>query len=155
MARLTKSIMIDAPAAQVYAFAHDPRHWAEWFTALSGPQDLTGDGSPGTIGEFTYKMAGIHFPITITVDETSEQPGYYVCKTSFTGPIAGSQVFTYTLKGTQTEVAADVEYTVPGKALGRIADHLVIERMEEHAAENVLANLKALVEARVPALAGA
>ena len=155
MAHITKNITIDGPAGATYAFAHDPRHWAEWFVGLSEPTELTGEGDAGTVGKFTYKMAGIHFPMTITVTEAGEQAGTYHCKTTYTGPIAGDMLVTFTPQGARTAVVAEVEYTVPGKALGRIADRLVIERLEEHAAESTLANLKALVEAKVPALAGA
>jgi ligand-binding SRPBCC domain-containing protein len=155
MARIVKDVTIMAPAGEVYAFAHDPRHWAEWFVGLSGPTELTGEGEAGTVGEFTYKMAGIPFPLTITVTEAGEKAGHFYCKTGFTGPLAGYQVVTFTPQGERTVVAVEVEYTVPGKALGRIADRLVIERMEEHAADSTLANLKALIEAKVPALAGA
>lgn len=155
MARITKTITIDAPAGETYTFAHDPRHWADWFVGLSGPTELTGEGEAGTVGEFTYKMAGLHFPMTIKVIEAGEQTGYYFCKTEYTGPVAGYQVFTFTPQGNQTVVSVEAEYTVPGKALGRIADRLVIERMEEHAADVAMANLKDLVEAKVPTLVGA
>jgi hypothetical protein len=39
-----------------------------------------------------------------------------------------------------------VDYEVPGKLLGKIADRLIVERVNANAAENVLANLKAICE---------
>ncbi|MDH7487805.1 MAG: hypothetical protein QHJ81_16220 [Anaerolineae bacterium] len=44
-------------------------------------------------------------------------------------------------------MTADIEYTVPGSALGRIADRLIIERMQERAIQQTLENLKLLCEA--------
>jgi len=43
-------------------------------------------------------------------------------------------------------VTADIAYTVPGKALGKIADRLIIERMQERGLEQTLENLKLLCE---------
>ncbi len=37
-----------------------------------------------------------------------------------------------------------LEYTVPGKLLGKVADRLIIERMMERNMENTLENLNAL-----------
>jgi len=39
-----------------------------------------------------------------------------------------------------------MEYTIPGKALGKIANRLVIERMQEKSAHQSLENLKMLCE---------
>jgi hypothetical protein len=43
-------------------------------------------------------------------------------------------------------VTADIEYTVPGKASGKIADRLILERTQEHSLEQALENLKLLCE---------
>jgi hypothetical protein len=40
----------------------------------------------------------------------------------------------------------ECQETVPGKALGKIANRLVIERTQERSAEQTLENLKALCE---------
>jgi coenzyme Q-binding protein COQ10 len=40
-----------------------------------------------------------------------------------------------------------MEYTVPGKALGKIANRLIIERTQERSADQTLENLKMLCEA--------
>jgi|GEM_PF-3602166 len=45
-----------------------------------------------------------------------------------------------------TEVIAGIEYTVPGKALGKIADRLVVERVQQRAAHETMERLKILAE---------
>jgi hypothetical protein len=44
-----------------------------------------------------------------------------------------------------------IDYTVPGKLLGHIADKLVIERLQEKAIEQTLENLRILCEAEAHA----
>jgi len=48
--------------------------------------------------------------------------------------------------GKETEVTAEVDYKIPG-VLGKVADDLVVERIQERAIEHTLANLELLCEA--------
>jgi len=49
-------------------------------------------------------------------------------------------------KDGDTEVTAEIEYTVPGAALGKIANRLIVERMRARSLEQTLENLKLLCE---------
>jgi coenzyme Q-binding protein COQ10 len=91
-------------------------------------------------------MAGVHFPVTVKVleDHIGSEGGRWKGKVE--GPLAGEHTWTYTPKNGDTEVTVDMEYTVPGKALGKIADRLVVERTQERSAEQTLQNLKLLCE---------
>jgi ligand-binding SRPBCC domain-containing protein len=62
------------------------------------------------------------------------------------GMMVGTQEWSYTPEGGQTRLTALVEYEMPGGALGKIADKLVVERMNTRNLEKSLENLKALVE---------
>ncbi len=46
----------------------------------------------------------------------------------------------------------EIDYTIPGKVLGKIADSLLIEKMQERGLEQTLDNLKLLCEAEVGAI---
>jgi uncharacterized membrane protein len=63
-----------------------------------------------------------------------------------TGGIPSTFDYRYVDDGGKTRVTMVVDYEVPGKLLGKIADRLVVERVNANAAENVLANLKAICE---------
>lgn len=146
MAHVKKSILIHAPVEKVYALARDPNRWPTWYVGLSEPEKLTGEGEVGTVAKFSYMMAGMRFPVTIEVLEDYVGPEGARWKGKIGGPLAGEHTWTYTPKDGDTEVAADLEYTVPGAALGRIANRLIIERMQERSAEQTLENLKLLCE---------
>jgi coenzyme Q-binding protein COQ10 len=147
MAQLKKHILIHAPVEKVYALARDPHRWSTWFVGMEEIDKLTGEGEVGTVAEFGYMMAGMRFPVTVEVMEVHMGPEGGRWKGKIGGPLAGEQTWIYTPKGDDTEVTVDMEYTVPGRALGKIADRLIIERTQERAADQTMENLKRLCEA--------
>jgi len=146
MAFLQKGVVIRAPLEEVYAVARNPNRWPVWFVGMSEIEKLEGEGEVGTVAEFGYMMAGIRFPVTVEVleDHIDEEGARW--KGKIGGPLAGEQTWVYTPKDGQTEVAVDMEYTVPGKALGKIANRLIIERTQERSLVQTLENLKILCE---------
>ena len=147
MAQIKKSIVIHAPVEKVYAVARDPNRWPTWFVGMGEIEKLDGTGEVGTTVEFGYMMAGMRFPVTIEVLEVHGSPEGARWRGKIGGPLAGEQTWVYTPKGSDTEVTVDMEYTVPGKALGKIANRLIIERTQERSADQTLENLKELCEA--------
>lgn len=93
---------------------------------------------------FEYDMFGV--PIRGESECVEfERPARYVWKTS-SGIDA---TFAYGLAAGDggTTVSLDIEYEVPQEALlGKIADKLVIERMNEHEADAAVKNLKTVLE---------
>lgn len=146
MAHIKKSILIHAPVEKVAAFSRDPQHWAAFWVGLSEPEEVSGTGEVGTVVKHSYLMAGVRFPVTSRVLEDQVGPEGARWRGKIEGPLAGEQTWTYTPKNSDTEVTADIEYTVPGAALGRIADRLIIERMQERSLEQTLENMKLLCE---------
>lgn len=155
MAHIHKVTIIDAPLEKVTSFARDPKHWNDWYVGLQEADEINGDGGAGTVVKHHYHMVGINFPVTSRVTEQKEGPKEAVNKLDFEGPLAGHQQFLYRAMGDKTEVTLDVDYTVPGKVLGRFADKLLIERLQEKAMEHTLDNLKLMSEAGVHATARA
>ena len=146
MAHIRKSILIHAPVEKVYNLARDPERWNAWWVGLSEPEEIKGKGEPGTIVKHKFTMAGLSFPVTSKVVE--DQPGTRKAhwKGMIEGPLAGQHEWTYVAKGSDTEVVTDIDYTVPGKALGKFADKMIIERLQEKSTEHTLENLKLLCE---------
>jgi uncharacterized membrane protein len=147
MAHLKRTITIHAPVDKVYTVAHDPKRWPDWFVGMGQIDNLTGQGGVGTVAEFSYKMAGMSFPVTIEVteDDVGSEGGRW--KGKIGGPLAGEQTWSYAPKDGDTELTVHIEYTMPGKALGKIADRLIVERAQERSADQTLENLKRLCEA--------
>jgi carbon monoxide dehydrogenase subunit G len=147
MAQMKKSILIHAPVEKVYAVARDPKRWTTWFEGMSEIKELTGEGEVGTVAKFSYAMTGMSFPVTVEVVEEHISSDGATWQGKIGGPLAGEQTWTYTPKNGDTEVTVDMKYTVPGKALGKIADRLIIERTQERSADQTMKNLKAICEA--------
>lgn len=147
MSRLTKSIFIDAPLEKVAEYGKNPNGWAHWYAHLSEPKKLVGDGEVGTVGEFTYSMLGMHLPMMVEVKEWSAGPDKYVWSGTFEGPLSGTQKVTYLPNGDGTDVTLEIEYTVPGNIFGKIADLILLEKVQENATVATLENLKAFCEA--------
>jgi uncharacterized membrane protein len=143
-----KRILIHAPIEQVYALARNPRRWDIWYVGLSEPDKLTGTGEAGTVVEQSYLLAGILFPVTTRVLEEHIGSEGAIWKAQIEGPLAGEQIFTFrpklgfTPKSGDTEIVAELEYTIPGKAISKLADRLIIERIMEHNLERSLEDLK-------------
>lgn len=147
MTQIKKTIQIEAPLEKVYALARDPRHWSDWWVGLSEAKAVRGDGSKGTEVEHTYTLVGIPFALTTRVIEEGRTGDEARWVGAIEGQIKGKQEWHYIGHGDSTEVSASIDYALPGKALGKIADRLVIERMEERALASTLENLRTLCKA--------
>ncbi len=146
MSSLRESIFINAPLGKVAGYGMDPKEWAHWYAHLSEPIKLTGDGEAGTVGEFKYTILGVHLPMTVEVKECSHGSDKHVWKGTFEGPLSGTQTFTYLDKDGGTEVVADIEYDMPENIIGKVANLLVVEKIQENATIATLKNLKAICE---------
>jgi uncharacterized membrane protein len=147
MAHIHDSITINAPVDTVYALARDPRKWATWWVGLSEPSKIKGDGRPGTEVEQDYLVAGIPLHIKSRVlDDRMAADGSAHWHGLIDGKMHGEQKWDYMPTEEGTIVSADIEYTPPGSVIGKIADRLFVERMEERAIHQTLENLKFMIE---------
>lgn len=146
MAHIKREIFIQKPPEAVYAVARDPNRWPIWFANLSGPEKLEGDGSAGTVGHYTYKMAGVPMSVKVTVLEDISSPAGCRWVGKVEGAITAEQTFVYAPEGDGTRLMVEIDYTVPGGGLGKLADKLVVERFNEQTADQTLQALKRLCE---------
>ena len=147
MAKISRSIVINAPVEAVQKITDDPDQMPEWY---EGIEEIRTDGVFPKIGgsaKMVYKAAGISFSVQQTVIE--HEPGKrnrYELSGMITGTITGSYVETRDPEGVATRYTLDFDYQMPGAGVGKIVDKLVVERMNAKQLEQSLQNLKALVE---------
>jgi hypothetical protein len=91
----------------------------------------------------TYKSGGVKFDINQTVLERIEGQS---SKFQMEGMITGTNQWVYQPEGEGTLVKATFEYEMPGGVLGKLADKMVVERMNVENLEKSLENLKKLAE---------
>ncbi len=143
MAKLEKSITINAPSTQVFDYMDDPKNLPEIWPSLIDTRDV--QRSPegvATSWEWTYKMAGMRFEgKTEVVEHVANQQN--VSKTQ--GGIASTITWKYRPSNGGTKVTFEAEYTVPVPLLGKLAEAFVVKQNEKEA-ELILENLKARME---------
>jgi uncharacterized protein YndB with AHSA1/START domain len=148
MGHLKDTILIDAPVDKVWSFAHDPHHWPRFMVGMSDPDRIAGSGGVGSEVDFTILMAGVHLHETVHSVEDREEPGGgYHWRADITGPSSGWMTWDYVPQAGGTEIDLEWEYSLPGSVLGKIADRLVVEKMQARDMHNSLENLKSVVEA--------
>ncbi len=141
MAHIEKSIHIDAPLEAVFEYTAMIASIPEWYTSMLEVRNATRPrAETGVTYDWTFKMAGTHFDGKTEYLEVL--PNERARNKSEAG-IPAKWEWRYARDGAGTRVTATVDYTVPGKLLGKIADKLFIERLNERDLEHALANLKA------------
>ena len=143
MAKVKRSILINAPVEAVQEITDDPNRMPDWYV---GVEEVQSDGTFPNVGgkvDAVYKAAGI----TFTLQQTSieYEPGKRG-KFEFEGMITGFVSDTLESEGDATRYTMDFDYQMPGGGVGKVVDKLVVERMNTQQLEQSLENLKALVE---------
>lgn len=147
MGHIKDSIHIDAPVEKVDKFTDDPNNWPTFMEGMGAPDKITGDGGVGTVVEFTLLFAGVHLRETSRIVEVRRNPdgGGHV-RYDIVGAMPASQTWDLKPENGGTLISMEMEYTLPGSVLGKVADRLVGEKMSERDIHHSLENLKLLME---------
>jgi ligand-binding SRPBCC domain-containing protein len=139
MATVDRSVTIAAPAEQVFAYISEPTNLPGVWPSMVEVRDLTPNAGGGTDFAWTYKMAGLKFDGSTTITEFDPP-------TRLTGASAGGikSVISWTVTpdGDGCVLAVHAEYTIPGKAFGKLAEPLIVGQNAKEM-EVVLANVAA------------
>jgi uncharacterized membrane protein len=143
MARLEKSIVINAPVEKVFAFVDEPTNLPSIWPALEAISDVERLPSGGSNSRYVYKMGGLRFEgHSVTTEYVPNQR----LVTRSKGGIESTIRWVFQPEGGGTRVTFEADYTVPIPLLGKIAEAILV-RQNEQEAETILANLKARMEA--------
>lgn len=142
MEKITRSVVIEAPASAAFEFLADPAHLpAIWPSMVETAQgEVLPDG--GHRFDWTYQMAGLKFHGKARTVEV-ERDRLRVDRVE--GGIPSTFRWRFGAQGIRSEVVLDVEYELPS-IFGWLAAPF-LRRLNEHEAETMLANLKARLEA--------
>jgi uncharacterized membrane protein len=144
MAKVEKSIIINAPVEKVFSYMDDPMSNPEWLPGMIDVRDVV--QTPNKVGthfRWTYKMAGIRFEGETTTTEYI--PNKRVV-TQSKGGISSTWTFTYEPHEKGTKLTLSVDYSIPIPVLGKLAESLVLKQNEREA-NLAIANVKEKVEA--------
>jgi uncharacterized membrane protein len=143
MAKLQKSITINAPVEKVFAYLSDPKNLPEIWPSMIEVKDVQPATGGGYNFSWVYKMAGMRFD---GASETTEEIPNERTVTESTKGIESRFVWTYKPENGGTNLMVDIEYKVPVPLLGKLAEAFIIKQNAQEA-DTLLSNLKARMEA--------
>ena len=143
MAKVERSILINAPGDRIDVITRDGKRLAEWYAGVEKAEPDDVYPNPGGNIVMTYKSGGAKFDITQTVLERVEGQS---AKYQMEGMITGTNQWVFTPEGEGILVKVTFDYEMPGGVLGKLADKMIVERMNIENLEKSLENLKKLVE---------
>lgn len=142
MAKITKSISINAPVEKVFSYLDEPTNQPEIWPSLVEVTDVRRLPNGGNSFNWVYKMAGMRFKGTSEdIDWVANK--HIVSKSK--GGIESTIAWTFEPEGDGTKFTGDVEYNVPIPLLGKLAA-AVVAKLNEHDTDVFVANLKARME---------
>ena len=143
MAKLVKSISIQAPVDRVFAYISDPNNQVEIWPSIVEVSDVERLPDGGYTHGWVYKMAGVRLKgSTQTLEFIPNQRMVEETK----GGLESVLTWTFEPENGGTKLTVVTEYKVPIPVLGRMAEAVIV-KMNEREGELVLANLKARMEA--------
>ena len=144
MAKIIKKIVINAPAEKVFGFVTSPDNWTRYVTSLTDVRDISSmKVEAGTIFKWTYRMLGINFHGRGHVTENVKNKRFGL-KMEGSMPIIETYIFTPVDGG--TELSVEIQYEMPGKIMGTIANKGLIEKINKKEADAVLGKIKLFCE---------
>jgi uncharacterized membrane protein len=141
MARVERSVTIDAPVEKVFSYLTDLNNQLEWVPSMTDVRGITGQEVGQKFG-WTYKFMGIPFKgESEIIERVTNQRSVVKSK----GGIASTWSWTFRPENDQTVVNMVVEYTIPVPVLGKVGERLVL-RQNEREADLAMANVKERLE---------
>ena len=143
MAIVQRIVHINASPEATMALLSDARRWPDWYPGMAKIEITAPFPEEGGKVAFKVKSAGMSMPITETVLEY--EPGKLQVF-QMDGMLSGRARWELTPEGDGTRLTTTFDYALPGGVFGRIADALIVKRMNAKSLEEALHNFKALVE---------
>jgi uncharacterized protein YndB with AHSA1/START domain len=143
MAIVQRNVQIKASPQETMALLSDASRWPEWYPGMTDIDISTPFPEVGGKVAFKVKSAGMSMPITETV--LDYQPAKLQLF-EMEGMLPGRARWELTPEGDGTRLTTTFDYTLRGGVFGKIADALIVKRLNGKSLEEGLHNFKALVE---------
>jgi uncharacterized membrane protein len=140
MAEIHKSVTIDAPTEKVFDLIDNPSAIPSYTPNVERVEEVhQSEQRVGDTFRVIYKAVGMTFEEKFTITE-HKRPTRLA--SSFENGMKGTFVYQVEPQGQQTTLTVDVQYELPGGALGKAVDALLLERTNEKTIERQLDNLR-------------
>ena len=141
MAKVKKSIVINATVEKVYDYLVDQQNQINWMPSLVGLWDISETGE-GQHYKWKYKMSGVMLEGETAVIETvpNKRIG-----TKTKGAVSSEWLLVFDATDEGTSLEMNIDYTVPIPVLGKVAERIILKRNEREAV-SALENIKEIME---------
>jgi uncharacterized protein YndB with AHSA1/START domain len=143
VAIVQRSVQIKAPPTETMALLSDAGRWPNWYPGMTAVEITAPFPQEGGKVAFKVKSAGLSMPITETV--LDYQPDKLQVL-QMEGMLSGRARWELTPDGDGTRLTTTFDYILPGGVFGKLADALIVKRMNGKSLEEALNNFKGLVE---------
>jgi hypothetical protein len=143
MAIVQRSIQIKASPQETMALLSDASRWPDWYPGMTELNIAA--PFPESGGKVTFKMksAGVAIPVTETVIDY--EPGK-LHLFQMEGMLSGRARWELNPEGDGVRLTTTFDYALSAGVFGKIADALIVKRMNTKSLEQGLNNFKAVVE---------
>ena len=143
MAIVRRNIQIKSSPQETMAFVRDASRWPDWYPGMTEIDIAAPFPEEGGKVAFKVRSAGMSMPITETVLEYQPDKLQLL---QIEGAMSGRARWELTPEGDGTRLTTTFDYVLPGGVFGKIANALMVKRMNAKTLEEALHNFKALVE---------
>jgi len=144
MPRITKTVEVEAPAEKVFEMLDNPENFPVYVPNVTKVSNIhRSEKRLGDTFDVVYSMMGLDFPEKFTYSEYAK-PKRLAAR--YEGRMTGSMGITLQPKGGKTLATLDVDYEIRPGPLGKLANKLLFERMNEKSADRMLENIKLVIE---------
>lgn len=147
MLKIEKSIVIDAPVEEVFAYVSDPNHAPDYFTGVQEVSDVRRLPNGGYSYKSVVKLAGLHADVTGEDLEVVTNERFISQVRSALDDVKYTVTFER-MDGGKTRLTCVEEHTLHGGVLGKLGEAF-LGRYLDHAAELTQETIKARLEAGV------
>jgi uncharacterized protein YndB with AHSA1/START domain len=143
VAIVQRNVQINASPQQTMALLSDASRWPEWYPGMTEIEIVAPFPEAGGKVAFKVKSAGVSMPITETVlDYQPDELQLFQME----GMLSGRARWELAPQGDGTRLTTTFDYALPGGVFGKLADALIVKRINGKSLEQALNNFKALVE---------
>ena len=146
MTKVEASLEINKPVKQVFAYASDWKHWAEWREGVSDLKPTT-ETDRGNNTRYAYKalVAGLKFNLETEIHYFKENVGWQgIVRTG----LPHKMQWQFENKASKTNVTYIIEYSPPWFLIGPLLNFFIIKPNWQRMIENTLNNLKVHLESQ-------
>lgn len=144
MAIVKHKIHINASPLATMTLLSDASRWPNWYPGMTSIDITAPFPEKGGRVTFKVKSAGLAMPVTETV--VDYQPaGLHVLEME--GMLRGRARWELTSEGAGSLLTTTFDYSLPGGVIGKVADAVLVKRLNATSLEQALQNFKGLVEA--------